>query len=65
VGKPFDAFREGKSYSVFDEGKWAKTPEEARVLANEYFQNYYGHSVAEMGAYAAGAKIGVALEKGM
>ena len=60
-----DAFREGKSYSVFDEGKWAKTPEEARVLANEYFQNYYGHSVAEMGAYAAGAKIGVALEKGM
>jgi len=60
-----DAFREGKSYSVFDEGKWAKTPEEARVLANEYFQNYYGHTVAEMGAYAAGAKIGVALEKGM
>jgi len=60
-----DAFREGKSYSVFDEGKWAKTPQAAREKANEYFQNYYGHTVAEMGAYKAGAKIGVALEKGM
>jgi hypothetical protein len=59
------AFRQGKSYSVFDEGKWAKTPKRARELADEYFRNYYGRSVSELGVYAAGSKIGIALKKGM
>jgi len=57
------AFREGKSYSVFDEGKWSRTPKKARELADDYFIRYYGKSVSELGAYAAGAKIGRALKE--
>ena len=56
-----DAMRKGEGYTVYDKGKWAKTPREARKLANEYYMNNYGKTVEELGAYAAGAKIGRAL----
>ena len=56
-----DAMRNGDGYTVYDKGKWAKTPKEARKLANEYYMNNYGKTVEELGAYAAGAKIGRAL----
>ena len=56
-----DAMRNGKGYTAFDKGKWARTPKEARKLANEYYMNNYGKTVEELGAYAAGAKIGRAL----
>jgi hypothetical protein len=56
-----DALRNGESVSVFDKGRWAKTPAQNRRLADDYFRKYYGKSVAELGAYAAGIKIGAAL----
>ena len=56
-----DALRKGESISVFDKGRWAKTPAQNRRLADDYFRKYYGKSVAELGAYAAGIKIGAAL----
>jgi hypothetical protein len=56
-----DALRNGESISVFDKGRWAKTPAQNRRLADDYFRKYYGKSVAELGAYAAGIKIGAAL----
>lgn len=56
-----DAMRNGEGYTTYDKGKWAKTPKESRKLANEYFMNNYGKTVEEMGAFAAGAKIGRAL----
>ena len=59
------AFREGKKYSVFDQGKWSRTPKKARELADEYFRIHYGKSVSELGLFAAGAKIGRALKEGM
>lgn len=58
------AFREGKNYSVFDQGKWARTPKRARELADEYFRMHYGKSVSELGVFAAGSKIGRALKEG-
>jgi hypothetical protein len=34
-------------------------------MANEYFEMYYGSSVAELGAYKAAIKIGRALENAL
>tara|TARA_R110000764_G_scaffold196201_1_gene281358 strand:+ start:5272 stop:8859 length:3588 start_codon:yes stop_codon:yes gene_type:complete len=60
-----DAVRQGKSISVFDKGRWASEPESVRRHANEYYRLHYGKSVVEMGAYAAGIKIGRALKGSM
>tara|TARA_R110002073_G_scaffold278466_1_gene442275 strand:- start:389 stop:3979 length:3591 start_codon:yes stop_codon:yes gene_type:complete len=57
-----DEVRKGKTYSVFDKGRWAKAPANVRRHADEYFRLHYGKSVAEMGTYSAGIKIGRALE---
>ena len=60
-----DEVRKGNSFSVFDKGRWARTPANVRRHADEYFRLHYGKSVAEMGTYAAGIKIGRALEKAL
>ena len=60
-----DEIRKGKTYSVFDKGRWAKTSANVRRHADEYFRIHYGKSVAEMGTYAAGIKIGTALKDSM
>ena len=57
-----DEVRKGKTYTVFDKGRWAKAPANVRRHADEYFRLHYGKSVAEMGTYSAGIKIGRALE---
>lgn len=57
------ASQEGKSSTVFDKAKWAKTPQVERKLADEYFMEHYGKTVAELGWYEAGIKIGRALKK--
>jgi len=59
------AFNEGKTYSVFDKAGWGKLPATQRRMADEYFQRYYGSSVAELGAYKAGIQIGRALERAL
>ena len=59
------ALNEGKNYSVFDKASWSKLPAAQRRMADEYFERYYGSSVAELGAFKAGVKIGRALEKAL
>jgi len=59
------AYNEGKTYSVFDKAGWTKLTANQRRMANEYFEMYYGSSVAELGAYKAAIKIGRALENAL
>ena len=59
------AYNEGSTYSVFDKAGWAKLTANQRRMANEYFEMYYGSSVAELGAYKAAIKIGRALENAL
>tara|TARA_R110002074_G_scaffold142389_1_gene288928 strand:- start:1290 stop:1508 length:219 start_codon:yes stop_codon:yes gene_type:complete len=59
------SFKEGKRYSVFDKAKWTKLPSAQRKLADEYFKQYYGGSVAELGSFKAAVAIGRALERAL
>tara|TARA_R110000803_G_scaffold4073_1_gene13985 strand:- start:91 stop:3393 length:3303 start_codon:yes stop_codon:yes gene_type:complete len=59
------AFRKGKTFSVFDKAKWGKLPASQRRLADEYFKQYYGQSVAALGAYKVAITLGRALEKAL
>jgi len=59
------SFKEGKRYSVFDKAKWTKLPSAQRKLADEYFKQYYGGSVSELGSFRAAVAIGRALERAL
>ena len=59
------AYKVGKKFSVFDKAKWTKLPSAQRRLADEYFERYYGATVAQLGAYKAAITIGRALERAL
>ena len=60
-----DELRKGNTISVFDKGRWASESASVRRHADDYFRLHYGKGVVEMGAYAAGIKIGRALKGSM
>jgi hypothetical protein len=59
------AYRKGKTFTVFDKANWSKLPTSQRRLADEYFKMYYGGSVDELGSYKAAITIGRALERAL
>tara|TARA_R110000782_G_scaffold13118_1_gene38806 strand:- start:629 stop:847 length:219 start_codon:yes stop_codon:yes gene_type:complete len=59
------AYRKGKTFTVFDKANWSKLPTAQRRLADEYFKMYYGGSVDELGSYKAAITIGRALERAL
>tara|TARA_R110000823_G_scaffold9197_1_gene32323 strand:+ start:305 stop:1750 length:1446 start_codon:yes stop_codon:yes gene_type:complete len=59
------AYRKGKTFTVFDKANWSKLPAAQRRLADEYFKMYYGGSVDELGSYKAAITIGRALERAL
>jgi hypothetical protein len=59
------SLKAGKKFSVFDKGKWTRLPSAQKRLADEYFKQYYGGSVSQLGAYKAAITIGRALEKAL
>jgi hypothetical protein len=59
------SLREGKGYTVFEKAQWTKATSTQKRLAEEYFNQVYGKSISELGAYSAAVKVGRALEKAL